>query len=212
METSPPRKWDTWRTPEELIADGLPIARFVARRFAGRGEAEEDLVQVAMIGLVKAARRFDPTLGNQFVSYATATIVGELKRHFRDHRWGMHVGRSAQERYLLVRQAAEWATTATGRAPTVDEIAKQAGLSVEDVIEAQHLATAMHLDSLESPAPSSTARIGNERSVGVVDARFDRVNDRMCLQRILPGLAKREREILWLRFVEERSLESRDVV
>jgi RNA polymerase sigma-B factor len=157
-----------------------------------------------MVGLVKAARGFDPQRGNQFVSYATATIVGELKRHFRDHRWGVHVARSAQEQYLLVREATEWARAATGRAPTVDEIAEQAGLTSEAVVAAQELSVAMHVDSLD--APDATLMDGDMRgSLGVVDRGFDRVDDRVDLLSVLLALPDREREILWLRFVEDRS-------
>src|SRR5438874_2874104 len=142
---------DAWRAKrderDELIDSHAALARSLARRFGHRGEEIDDLVQVAMVGLVKAAHRFDPAMNTRFSTFATATITGELKRHFRDRRWGLHVSRSAQERYLLIRQATDWAREDLGRSPTIAEIADKAGVTSEDVLEAQELIGAFHLDS-----------------------------------------------------------------
>src|SRR4051812_2223376 len=140
------------RSRDELIENHLGLARSLARRFLDRGEVLDDLVQVAMIGLVKAADRFDDTRDIKFSTYATATITGELKRHFRDARWGLHVGRRAQELYLMVRSATEWAREDVGRSPTIPEIASRAGVTDEEVLEAQELAGAFYIDSIDAPA------------------------------------------------------------
>src|SRR4051812_6850186 len=111
------------RLTDDLVLAHMGLAVTIARRFAGRGEEFEDLLQVASVALVKAARRFDPTFDVRFTTFATATIIGELKRHFRDKRWSMHVARSLQERYLLVRDTAEYLQQELQRSPTVSEIA-----------------------------------------------------------------------------------------
>src|SRR3954464_367161 len=147
------------RSRDELIENHLGLARSLARRFLDRGETLDDLVQVAMIGLVKAADRFDETRDIQFSTYATVTITGELKRHFRDARWGLHVTRRSQELYLLVRQATEWAREDVRRSPTIAEIASRAGVSEEEVLEAQELAGAFYIDSIDLPSKSED---GNE--------------------------------------------------
>src|SRR5438093_3582897 len=140
------------RRRDEFVAGHEALARSLARRFANRGEDLDDLVQVAMVGLVKAADRFDPTRNTTFSTFATATILGELKCHFRDRRWGLHVSRSAQERYLLIRQATEWAREDLGRSPTIAEIANKAGVTDEHVLEAHEMVGAFHLHSIEGPS------------------------------------------------------------
>jgi RNA polymerase sigma-B factor len=187
---------------DALVSGHLPLARSLARRFANRGETLDDLIQVAMVGLVKAAIRFDTRHHTQFSTYATATISGELKRHFRDKRWGLHVTRSAQERYLLVRDATEWATQDLGRAPTVAEIASRARVSDEEVLEAQELASVFHLETLDAPAPGGDPS-GARRQLGRPDPGLGAVDDRLVLHGLLEGLPERERAIVHLRFVEE---------
>src|SRR6476469_9960678 len=134
-----------------MVHAHIGLARSLARRFANRGESLDDLNQVALLGLLKAVDRFDPDRGVQFSTFATATISGELKRHFRDKRWGVHVGRMAQERYLLVRDTTDELITLLGRSPTVAEIAERTGLDVDAVLEAQEAAAAFHLASLDAP-------------------------------------------------------------
>ena len=185
---------------DALVRSHLALAHSLARRFANRGETLDDLVQTAMIGLVKAAERFDTEMGTQFSTYATATITGELKRHFRDKRWGMHVTRTAQERYLLVRDATEWATQDLGRSPTVQEIADVAGVSAELVLEAQEMANAFHVESIDAPTPAGDDR---GQQLGVIDRSIAGVDDRLTLDSIIEQLPERERRILKLRFVDE---------
>src|SRR3954468_20480584 len=135
---------------QHALFDGnVGLAKSLARRFANRGESLDDLSQVALLALVKAARRFDPERGVPFYGYATATITGELKRHFRDTRWAMRVPRVQQERYLKVRNTTEQLTSQLGRPPTMNEIAQRTELSLEEVVEVQELGTAFHLRSLD---------------------------------------------------------------
>jgi len=185
-----------------LVTQHLGLARSLARRFANRGEELNDLVQVAMIGLVKAAHRFDPARENQFSTYATATISGELKRHFRDKRWGLHVARSAQERYLLVRDALEWATSDLGRSPTPQEVADRAGISVEMVLEAHEVASAFHVGSLDAPALLD-GEDAPSRAVAVADPGYSGVETRLTVEALTETLPEMERTILRMRFVDE---------
>jgi RNA polymerase sigma-B factor len=186
---------------EALINSHLALARSLARRFSNRGESLDDLTQVAMLGLVKAAIRFDAGREYQFSTFATATITGELKRHFRDKRWGMHVTRTAQERYLRVRDATEWATQDLGRSPTIGEIAQRAGVSEEDVLEAQELAGAFHVDSIEGAAAGDDSGPGLQ--LGTLDPGMSGVENRLTISGLLAELPEREQRIIGLRFVDE---------
>src|SRR5206468_1223226 len=120
---------DRARDEDDLVLAHVGLAYSLAARYMARGEDLDDLRQVATLGLVKAARRYDPARGAKFATYATANIVGEIKRHFRDKRWGVHVPRADQELYLRVRDAADGLSTQLGRSPTVAEIADRAGVS-----------------------------------------------------------------------------------
>ena len=185
---------------DELIAGHLALARSLARHFANRGEDLDDLNQVALVGLVKAADRFDPARNTQFSTFATATISGELKRHFRDRRWGVHVSRSAQERYLLVRQATEWARHDLRRSPTVAEIAATAGMTEEEVLEAQELIGAFHIDSVDRSCDGETDQ---SAVLARVDPAFGAADSRLVLEDLIRRLNERDQTILHLRFVEE---------
>jgi RNA polymerase sigma-B factor len=188
-------------SPADLIATHVSLARSLARRFSRRGESIDDLVQVAMVGLVKAASRFDQGHNTRFSTFATATITGELKRHFRDNRWGVHVSRSSQERYLLVRDATEWAREDLGRSPTVSEIAALAGLAEEDVLEAQELSSAFHVETIDGGRgdDGGVARV----QLGSIDMSLAAVDNHVSLTGLLASLPEREREILRRRFVQE---------
>src|SRR5579884_4157208 len=139
------------RAREELVERFLPLARNLARRYAGAREPFDDLLQVASLGLVKAIDRFDVERGAAFSSFAVPTILGELKRYFRDLGWSVHVPRGAQEQALKVQEAHERLTTKTGRPPTVNELAEYLELSVEDVLDALETAAAHHSASLDAP-------------------------------------------------------------
>src|SRR5437016_2034500 len=136
---------------EELVERFLPLARNLARRYAGAREPFDDLLQVASLGLVKAIARFDINRGAAFSSFAVPTILGELKRYFRDLGWSVHVPRGAQEQALKVQEAQERLTTRTGRPPTVNELAEYLEFSIEDVLDALETAAAHHSASLDAP-------------------------------------------------------------
>jgi RNA polymerase sigma-B factor len=184
---------------EALVRDHMHLARRVAGRFAHRGETGDDLGQVAMIGLIKAAERFDPDRGVQFVTYATATMLGELKRHFRDNRWWIHVPRSVQTQYLAVREAVEILTQQLHRSPTVPEIARFAQLGNEEVLEAIEAGRSFHPASLDLGADDNDGRV----ELSSVDSGLAEVEDRQSALALVAHLAQREQAIVRLRFFEQ---------
>ncbi len=186
----------------ELAEAHIGLACRLAARFAGRGEELDDLIQVARVGLLKALDRFEPRLGNSFATFATPTIVGELKRHFRDRAWPMRVPRSLQELYLAARNAAEALHQDLGRSPTMDEVAASVGASSEDVVEALEAGHNYWTLSLDAPPRDDEHR---PLPVGKDDDGMRRVEDRMELDRLVENLSTRDRRILHLRFVEELS-------
>src|SRR5262249_51005337 len=143
------------RAREQLIERFLPLARKLAARYMRSGEPYDDLVQVASLGLVKAVDRFDPRRGNAFTSYAVPTIVGELKRHFRDSAWTLHVGRRAQERARAVGEARREISAVTGRSPTVSDLAQYLEMETEEVLEGLQAASAYDALSLDAPASTT---------------------------------------------------------
>ncbi|TQJ56728.1 RNA polymerase sigma factor SigF [Streptomyces sp. NBC_00080] len=193
---------DTLRS--QIVEAWLPMADRLAGRFRSRGEAFDDLRQVAALGLVKAVDRYDPELGNAFESYAVPTVTGEIKRHFRDHMWTLHVPRRVQELRNRVRFAdQELAQTVSGRRPTVAEIAERAQLSEEDVrtgMGALESFTALSLD-----AELSGGEDGYSLSdvLGVTDPALGTVVDREAVRTRLAALPERERAILYMRFFED---------
>ncbi|MFF8447433.1 RNA polymerase sigma factor SigF [Streptomyces leeuwenhoekii] len=184
---------------DEIVEAWLPMAERLAGRFRSRGESPEDLRQVAALGLVKAVDRYDPGRGHAFESYAVPTITGEIKRHFRDHLWTLHVPRRVQELRNRVRVAdQELSRTVSGRRPTVAEIAERAGLSEEDTregLEALETFTALSLDA-ELPGGE------DGYSLGGPDPALDTVVDREAVRKRLAALPERERAILYMRFFD----------
>ncbi|MEU5634642.1 SigB/SigF/SigG family RNA polymerase sigma factor [Streptomyces rishiriensis] len=185
---------------DELVRLWLPMAERIAVRFRGRGEALEDLYQVGALGLVKAVDHYDPDRGRAFEAYAVPTITGEIKRHFRDHMWTLHVPRRVQDLRNRVRHAAkELAQTTPGRAPTIAEIAAYAQLTEDEVrtgAEALECFTAL---SLEAELPG-TDGYALEDALGHPDPGYDTVIDRVAVTPCLRALPERERTILYLRF------------
>jgi RNA polymerase sigma-B factor len=189
------------RAREELVERFLPLARNLARRYAGAREAFDDLLQVSSVGLVKAIDRFDPDRGAAFSSFAVPTILGELKRYFRDLGWSVHVPRRAQEQALKVQEAQERLTTEDGRPPTVDQLAQYLELAVDDVLEALEAAAAHHTASLDAPREDAD---GESSSLGEVlgeeDRRYELVEETATISAAARELAPRERRVLALRF------------
>jgi RNA polymerase sigma-B factor len=188
----------------ELVERFLPLAYKLAARYRGRSEPYEDLVQVASVGLVKAIDRFQPDRGSDFVSYAAPTILGELKRYFRDSGWALHLPRSMQERVMALDRAVERLSADLGSSPTPAQVAVEMGLSVEDVLEAMVAAAGYGTVSLEAPTRSSDgdgAAIND--ALGASDEGFELAEHRTALDRALRALDGRERSIVHLRFAED---------
>jgi RNA polymerase sigma-B factor len=190
------------RARDELVTLHLPLVQFLARRFRDRGEPLEDLVQVGTIGLIKAVDRFDPQRGVEFSTYATPTIVGEIKRHFRDKGWAIRVPRRLQELRISLGQATAELSQKSGRAPTVAELAAHLGISEDEVIEGLEGAQAYSTASLDAhvggddgeESPSLVDRLGSD------DLDLEAVEYRESLKPLLAALPSRERRILALRF------------
>ena len=191
---------------DELVDRFLPLARKLARRYTGAHEPFEDLLQVASYGLLKALDRFDPDRGTAFSSFAVPTIVGELKRYFRDLGWSAHVPRGAQELALKVQRAQEKLTTKTGRSPTVAELAQYLELSIEDVLEGLEAAAAHHSASLDAPHDDGDDESGTlVDTIGQQDAGFQLAEDRTTVATAMLALPERDRQVLQLRFFEDRT-------
>ena len=187
---------------DELIARFLPLARKLARRYTQSSEPYDDLVQVASLGLVKAVERFDPDRGFAFTSFAVPTIVGELKRYFRDTGWAIHVDRGAQERARKINEARQAISARTGRPPRVDELAQYLELSAEEVLDGLQVAEAYGTVSLDAPVAGEedASRLD---VMGDEDMRLGLVDDQTTIFAAARHLPQREREILFLRFGED---------
>ncbi|GIF63097.1 hypothetical protein Ais01nite_11320 [Asanoa ishikariensis] len=185
---------------ERAINAWLPLARHLAHRYAGRGEPTDDLVQTASLGLVKAIDRFDADRGIDFAGFAIPTIVGEIKRHFRDRTWSVRVPRRLQELRLAITTANNTLTHTLGRSPTVADIAVHLGVSEDDVIDGLEGARAYRATSLSTPIGhgDNTGELGD--LLGGVDDGFELTENRLVLGRALGVLDDRERRILTLRF------------
>lgn len=192
---------------KELIVAHLNLARFLAVKFANRGEPLDDLVQVGTVGLLKAIDRFDASRGVEFTTYATPTIVGEIKRYFRDKGWAVKVPRRLQELNLAVNRAGDKLAVELGRSPTVGELAERLGAAEEDILEAQELGQAYNLLSLDSEVSGEADKKSQTLSdtVGTTDAGLELLEDRANLQRAFGVLTGRERVIIYLRFYESVS-------
>ena len=189
---------------DAIVARFLPLARQLARRYAGAGEPLDDLIQVASLGLVKAVDRFDPERAVAFSSFAVPTILGELKRHFRDKGWSVRVPRDLQELALRLERVAEELSRELARAPTPAELAARLGVSEEDVLEAREAAHAYRAVSLDRPRTEDEDAGPNVAdAMGGEDPGFGRAEDAATVDQLLRVLAPREREVLRLRFVED---------
>lgn len=195
------RRFSDRAARDELIARYLPLARKLARRYITSSEPYDDLVQVASLGLVKAVERFDPDRGFAFTSFAVPTIVGELKRYFRDSGWALHVDRAAQERARKVLDAQGKVSAHTGRPPTVSELAQFLEMSEEDVLDGLQTAEAYDTVSLDAPVTGDGEGVSSRiESFGDGDRRLDLVDDQATIYAAARHLPQREREILFLRF------------
>jgi RNA polymerase sigma-B factor len=189
---------------DALVRRFLPLAQRLAQRYSHLNEPLDDLVQVASLALVKAIQRFDPDRGTAFASYAIPSILGELKRHFRDHGWDLHVPRGMQERVLRIDAVVNRLNAKLGRSPSAQELAVELGIEIEEVLEAIQASQAYSTRSLDAPIPGEEGeRDSLGGMIGSEDEGFDLVEYRHDVQDALEVLPPRERRILHLRFVEE---------
>ena len=192
-----------WRAlRDELVHRHLPLVHFLARRFRDRGEALPDLVQVATIGLIKAVDRYDPARGVEFTTFATPTIAGEIKRHFRDRAWAVRVPRRLQEQKAVVSRATTDLFQTLSRSPTVTELAAHTALSEEQVLESLETVHAYATVSLDAETDGESQATGSwlGETLGELDAALEKVEYRESLRPMLEKLGEREKQILLLRF------------
>ena len=185
---------------DELVEMHLPLVEYLARRFRNRGEPYDDLVQVATIGLIKSVDRFESDRGVEFSTYATPTIVGEIKRHFRDKGWTIRVPRRLQELKLSLTKATSELSQRNGRAPTVAELAGYLDMTEEEVLEGLESANAYSAVSLDAPEGGEADAPSVADSLGVQDDALEGVEYRESLKPLLEQLPAREKRILLLRF------------
>ena len=188
---------------EKLVMSHLNLVRFIANKFKNRGEPIDDLVQVGYLGLLKAIDRFDPARGLEFTTFATPTIMGEIKRHFRDKGWSVRVPRRLQELSAKVNQATDTLTSQLQRSPTIAEIAEYLDATVDEVLEAMESSSAYSSVSLEAPsgmedddAPSVIDRYATE------DEKLAFTDDRIIIEEALASFSPREREVIEMRFLQ----------
>ncbi len=212
-----PLKWDKEKTrrlfleykkskdpniKDQIVNTYLSLVEYLARRFRNRGEPLEDLIQVGIIGLIKAIDRFDIERQVEFTTYATPTVVGELKRHFRDKSWAVRVPRRLQELNSQINKVTGNLTQNLGRSPTMKEIAKHLGVSEEEVIEAIETGEAFSFVSLESSATDNKEGFSLLEYIGEEDKQLANIEERTNLVKALSSLSKREQQIVYLRFFQ----------
>jgi RNA polymerase sigma-B factor len=191
---------DRQRIRDELVEMHLPLVQYLARRFRNRGEPLDDLVQVATIGLIKSVDRFDLERGVEFSTYATPTVVGEIKRHFRDKGWAIRVPRRLQELKLALAKATSELSQRNGRAPTVAELAAHLEMSEDEILEGLESANAYSAVSLDAPDTGDDDSPAVSDSLGATDEALEGVEYRESLKPLLEQLPPREKKILLLRF------------
>jgi RNA polymerase sigma-B factor len=210
VESDVARLFERWQqhedesAREELVRRFMPLARSLARRYGRSSEPFEDLLQVASLGLLKAIDRYDGERGFPFQSYAVPTILGEMRRYFRDSGWAIHVPRGAQERALKVRDAQERISNESGRAPSVNQLAEYLEIDVEDVIDALQAIRAYETVSLDAPrggGDDDVVPYGD--TIGRDDERYELVELDATVSSALGHLPARDRLVLQLRFVED---------
>jgi RNA polymerase sigma-B factor len=202
--------FDLWRrrgderAHAELVNRHLALVRQLARRYSYTSEPLDDLIQVGSVGLLHALSRYDARVGSSFKAYAVPTILGELRRHFRDSAWSVHLPRSLQERTRSVQTAISALQSSLGRSPTISEIADRIGATPEQVIEAMEARMAYRVESLDAPTEPGDER-DQWRLAGELDAGFDAAEQSAFLSRALNALPARERVLVRLRFEEDLS-------
>lgn len=187
---------------DRIIERCLPLADHIARRFDGRGESREDLVQVARVGLVNAVKRFDVELGSDFPSFAVPTIMGEVRRHFRDNSWSVKVPRRMKELHLRINAATGELSQRLGRAPNASELAAELGVERDEVLDGLMAGSSYNTMSIDGTGSGDEESRSIADTLGDVDPRLENVEYREALRPLLAELPERERKVLVLRFFE----------
>ncbi|CAA0132141.1 RNA polymerase sigma factor SigF [Mycolicibacterium vanbaalenii] len=201
LKTLDPQSMEYRRQREMIVETCLPLANHIARRFSNRGEPVEDLVQVARLGLVQAVNRFDPDNGAEFLAFAVPTMMGEVRRHFRDHGWSVKVPRRLKELGSQLKRSRDELSQRLGRAPTASEIAADLGIDREEVVQAQIAFSSYSTISTDAPTGDNDERtVGT--SFGDVDANLDKVLEAETVRPLLAALPQRDLLVLKLRFFE----------
>jgi RNA polymerase sigma-B factor len=191
------------RQRDRIVERCLPLADHIARRFDGRGEPRDDLVQVARVGLVNAVIRFNVDAGSDFVSFAVPTIMGEVRRHFRDNSWSVKVPRRLKELHLRLGSATAELSQRLGRAPTPSELAEELGMDRDEVVEGLVAGSSYNTLSIDSGGNSGSEDApAIADTLGDVDLGLDQIENREALRPLLAALPERERMVLLLRFFE----------
>lgn len=185
---------------DEIIQFCMPLADHIAQRFKNRGEPLEDLIQVARVGLINAVNRYDVETRSNFLSFAVPTIMGEVRRHFRDHGWSLKVPRSIKDLSLHINAGTAELSHSLGRAPTATELANHLGVDREQVVEATIASAAYTTLSTDRPAPADEEGRAPHEMMGGIDTNFDKVLDVETVRPLIAALPERERTVLLLRF------------
>ena len=204
LNALPPESHEYRRQRERIVNRCLPLADHVARHFGRRGEGLDDLTQVARLGLMNAINRFDPAKGPSFIGFAIPTMMGEVRRHFRDYSWAMRVPRRLRELHVQISRATADLVQKLGRAPTARELSQELGVAHEEVVECLVAGDAYQLESLDAPVGaegSGKARLVAD-AIGAVDPQIDHITDREAVRSLISALPEREREVLHMRFFE----------
>ncbi len=189
----------------ELVVCFTPLARGLARRYKHSSEPYEDLCQVAQVGLINAIHRYDPDRGFPFHAFAVPTILGELRRHFRNSAWAVHVPRRLQERALYLRDTERALNEQYGRSVSVPELSQFTELSVEQVLEAMHVLNSFASVSIDAPRPDDSSDGGAPpaETIGTEDPRFELVEERVSLRGAIEQLEPPQRDLLRMSYIEE---------
>ncbi|MBF6087997.1 SigB/SigF/SigG family RNA polymerase sigma factor [Nocardia cyriacigeorgica] len=187
---------------DELINRCIPLADHIARKFSGRGEPFDDLTQVARVGLVHAVDRFDVERGSNFLSFAVPTIMGEVRRYFRDNTWAMRVPRRVKETHLRIGAAVDSLSQTLGRSPTAKEIAAELDVDPDEVTQAVIAGNAYQPTSIDAASSGRDTDASLLDTLGEEESQFDRVEEYVAIRPLLDGLPERERRILTMRFFE----------
>jgi RNA polymerase sigma-B factor len=202
MNKFPAESVERGRARDQIVRRCMPLAEHIAHRFEGRGEPREDIAQVARLGLVNAVNRFDVDCGSDFVSFAVPTIMGEVRRHFRDNSWAVKVPRRLKELHLQLGSATAEMSQRLGRAPTASELAAELELDREEVVEALIAGSGYNTLSMDSGGSGDDQTPPLTETLGSDDANLDRIENAEALRPLLDALPERERTVIVLRFFD----------